>query len=98
MTKKFIGGLITGMVLGAVASIIFMPESGRKVADKVRSKAKDMAEKLREKREEAAELAMKTEEFFEHLVDEGSLTQEQADDVSRLLKKYTKNKITRGEI
>ena len=49
MDKPFLKGMLTGLLVGSIASVILMPESGRQVADKVRQKTKDFRRRLKEK-------------------------------------------------
>lgn len=45
-TAGFVAGLLTGMVVGSVAALLFAPRSGRETRDRLERDAKRMAVRL----------------------------------------------------
>jgi tRNA(Ile)-lysidine synthase TilS/MesJ len=73
-------------------TIIFMPESGRKVADKLRAKSREVAEMLKHRRQEISEISEETEDYLDSLVERDAITQSRAQELKKMIDKFIKSK------
>ena len=83
MTDRYFKGLLTGMIVGGILSLVFMPESGRRVADTLRGKMHSIRKRM--KTDGLDEVGEGARDFLNSLMEKGKITRKEAQNLKTLL-------------
>lgn len=89
-TGKVIGALVVGALVGAALGVLFAPEKGSILREKLAGGAKDLADDFKRKMKEEAATLRKKAEDLENLVEEKF--EDLADDLKYQAQEATKAK------